>query len=163
MNVLRNRDRLMADSTGVMRMARPEPGCSGTVSAAGRAANRSRAASRSPATARPVVALDNQRPRGVLEPSASGRIAQELDDGVREGGRRIGQPDMLAVTDRQPFSADGGRHDRLAHGHRFENLQARAAANAKRHDVDGAASRMNGPHIVDAPGHVDSGVGGQGS
>jgi hypothetical protein len=50
---------------------------------------------------------------------------------------------VLAVGHRQPFGADRGRDDGLAHGHRLEDLQARAAADPQRHDVDRRV-RMNG-------------------
>jgi hypothetical protein len=56
---------------------------------------------------------------------------------------------VLAVRHREPFRADRCRDDRFAHRHRFEDLQARSAADSQRYHVDGRLAHVR-PHVVDA-------------
>ena len=58
------------------------------------------------------------------------RIAQQRHDRVRKVVWIVGRDKVPARFERQSLGADRRRHDRLGHGQRFENLQARAAAGA---------------------------------
>ena len=70
---------------------------------------------------------------------------------VRKIVWRVGGQEMAARFEREPFGADGRRDDRLAHRERLENLDARAAAGAQRHDVDGCLRRSTGAHRRSCP------------
>ena len=61
----------------------------------------------------------------------------------------------LSVSHRQAFGADGRRDDGLAHRHRLEDLEPRAAADAQRHDVDRARGDVR-PDVVHAAGDLDA-------
>ena len=72
----------------------------------------------------------------------------------------IRRQEVTARLEREAFSAHGGRHHRFAHRERFENLDARAAARAKRHNV--YARRANGgTHVIDGPCDLDAGPPGE--
>ena len=101
----------------------------------------------------PVVLLDNERTSGGFELTPSPDIAKQADDAAREARWIVGEQQVLAVSDREPFGSDRRRHDGFAHGHRFEDFQPRAAADAQRHHVHRRIGDV-WPHVVDAAGHV---------
>ena len=82
-----------------------------------------------------IVGLDEQA-SCAPERAPLVRIAQQRDDGAGKGRRIVGGHEVLRGLQPEPLGADGCRHHRLAHGKRLEDLQARAAAGAKRHHVN---------------------------
>src|SRR6185436_16080757 len=85
---------------------------------------------------RPVIAIDHQPPGFGFNPAAQLSVANQMDDGLRESRRFVCDDDVVAVCDGKPFGADRRGDHGFRHGHGLEDLQASAAANSQRHDVD---------------------------
>src|SRR5215470_18327820 len=109
--------------------------------------------------------VDDPRPRVPLldEPAARGAdraapagIAQERGHGRGERGRIVRLQEMAARSQRQPLGADRRRDHRLGHRQRLEDLEAGAAADPERHDVDGRLGHVR-PDVVDEPRDVHAG------
>ena len=83
-------------------------------------------------------------------------IAQIADDRLRHVVDRFADRQMLTVAQAQPLGPDARRDDRQSRRQRFENLQARTAANAERNDHHGTA-RKERPHIGDIGVQLDAG------
>lgn len=92
--------------------------------------------------------------------AAALRIAQQAHHGVGKGVGVVGDRQMMARFEGETFCADGGRHDRLAHGERFKNLDARAAAGTQRHNVERPFAN-EWPDVVDGACDGDTGARGQ--
>ena len=85
-----------------------------------------------------------------------GRVAKQPDHRLREIVGGVCRQEVATRLEREAFRAHGGRHHRFAHGERFENLDACAAARSERHDVHArCADRWT--HIVDGPCDLDAG------
>jgi len=100
-----------------------------------------------------IVGLDEQAPRAP-ERAPLVRIAQKRDDRVRKRRRIVCRQKMVRWLQAEPLGADGRRHHRFAHGERLENLQARAAARAERHDVN-CRFADPGADVLHCAGHDD--------
>ena len=66
----------------------------------------------------------------------------------------VGQQEVPAVIAGDAFGAHARRYDGLALRHGVDHLQARAAADPQRHDVDGRL-RDPGTHVGDEAGRLD--------
>ena len=104
---------------------------------------------------RPGVIRFDERAARISKRLPPGRVAEQSDHRVREIVWRVGRQEVTARFEREPFGADSGRDHRLAHGEGLEDLDPRAAAGAKRHDVHrGRADR--GADIVDGSRDLDT-------
>ena len=101
-----------------------------------------------------IIRLDQCAAR-VSKRLSAGRIAEQSDYRVRKIVWCVGRQEVVARFERQPFGADGGRDHRFAHGERLENLDPRAAAGAKRHDIHGCLPDR-GAHVINGAGDVDA-------
>src|SRR5215471_14279112 len=97
----------------------------------------------------PAHVLLDVGPRVVSYPFALRAILEEAGHRTRELLRLIGEDDVVAVADGQALHPDSGRHDRLAHGHGFVGLDARAAAAAARPDEERATGHVR-PNVLHA-------------
>src|SRR6185369_18068244 len=87
----------------------------------------------------PRAALLDEEPWRTPDRGAPRRIAQQRDDGRGEVARLVGRQEMCARDHGESLGTDGRGDDGLPHGARLEDLEARAAPDAERDDVDGAA------------------------
>ena len=78
-----------------------------------------------------VVGFD-ERPAGVPNRLPPGWVAEKRDDGIRKIARLVRCDELAPGRHGEPFGADGRRDDGLAHGERFEDLEARATARSQR-------------------------------
>ena len=90
----------------------------------------------------------------------SGRVAKQPDHRLREIVGGVCRQEVATRLEREAFGAHGGRHHRFAHGKRLENLDPRAAAGSKRHDVYVRCAN-DGTHIIDRARDLDAGPAGQ--
>jgi hypothetical protein len=104
---------------------------------------------------RPGIVGFDKRTAGIAERAAARRIAKQPDHRVGKIMGGIGGKEVASRFEGEPFRADTGRHDGLAHRERLENLDARTAAGAERHHVDGAFSNRR-PHVVERTRDDDS-------
>ena len=71
-------------------------------------------------------------------------------------GRRVIRDEQVALRDDvESLRSQRRRHDRLAHRHRLENLEARASADAKRND-DHVGAIEPRSDVIDDPGDLDT-------
>jgi len=106
-----------------------------------------------------VIRLDECAAR-VSKRLPPGRVAKQSDHRVREIVGCVCRQEMATRLERKAFGAHGGRHHRLAHGKRFENLDPCAAARSEWHDVH-ARCANRGTHIIDRPRDLDAGPAGE--
>ena len=99
----------------------------------------------------PGIIRFDQRASGGSERLTACRITQQPDDGVREIMWGVGGQELAAGFEGEAFGANRRRHHSLAHGERFENLDARSAASAQRHHVDGPFGNRR-THVVERAG-----------
>ncbi len=109
---------------------------------------------------RPGIVRFDERAARVSKRLPPGRVAEQPDDGARKIVWRIGGQEMAARFEREAFGADRRRDNRLAHRERLEDLDARPAAGAKRHHVDGCFGDRRA-YIVDRPRHDHAGLRGK--
>jgi hypothetical protein len=100
----------------------------------------------------PGVVLVNQRAACPAERLSPRGVAEQPSHGMGEIVRGVGRQEVTAGLERQAFGPDGRRDDRLAHSKRFENLDARSAASAQRHDVHRSFGDRR-THVVDGARH----------
>src|SRR5688500_1626982 len=96
----------------------------------------------------PGITLDHECPPGVAEFGSPRSVVHEGD---HCGSDRVGTVrgyEFFLVSERETFCADSRGYDRLRHAEGFEDLHARTAAHAKRHDVDRRFVEI-GTHVVD--------------
>jgi len=93
-----------------------------------------------------VVGFD-KRAAGIAKNATPRGIAKQADHRVGKIVGGIGGQEMASRFEGEPFRADTGRHDGFAHRERLENLDARTAARAERHHIDGAFGDRRA-HIV---------------
>jgi hypothetical protein len=104
---------------------------------------------------RPGIIGFDQRAADIAERATPRRIANQPDDRVGKIVGGIGGKEVASRFQSEPFGADTGRHDGLAHRERLENLDARAAARAERHHIDGPFSNRRS-NVVERSGDDDS-------
>src|SRR5882724_1590098 len=84
------------------------------------------------------VAL-NVSPCVASDPIALSFVLEQAGDSGGEILGRVGEHDVVAVADGQPFDPDAGRDDSLAHGHGFVGFDACSASDAERNHEECAA------------------------
>jgi hypothetical protein len=96
---------------------------------------------------RPGIVGFDERAAGIAERATPRRIAEQPDHRLGKIVGGIGGKEMASRFQGEPFGADTGRHDGLAHRERLENLDARTAPRAERHHINGAFINRRS-HIV---------------
>ena len=105
---------------------------------------------------RPVIAIHDEPPGFGLNSPAQLIVADQMHHRLCESDRFIGNDDVVSGRHGEPFGADGRGDHRLSHRHGFEYLQARAASDSQRYDIDGRVSHMRA-HVVHPAGDLDAG------
>ena len=75
----------------------------------------------------PREALLDETPAGLGQILTARPIAKKRHNGLREFRRLVRLKEVLTGSKRKALSPHGRRDDRLAHGHRFEDLETRPA------------------------------------
>jgi hypothetical protein len=104
---------------------------------------------------RPGIVGFDKCTAGIAKGATPRRIAKQPDDRVGKIVGGVGGKEMPSRLEGEPFGADTGRHHGLAHRKRLENLDARAAARAERHHIDGPFSNRRA-HVVQRSRDDDS-------
>ena len=103
--------------------------------------------------ARPRVPRLHQVPARGTEGDAASGIGEQRHDGGGKGVGLVANQEMLAVVDVDSLTAECRRHHRPAHRKPLDDLEARPAADADRHDDHGRPGEV-GPHVGHLPGHL---------
>jgi hypothetical protein len=101
-----------------------------------------------------IVGFDERATR-VAKQATPRWVSQQPDHRMGKFVCGVSGEEMAARFEREAFGADTGRHDRLRHRERFENLDPRTAAGAERYHVDGPFADRR-PHIVERSGDGNS-------
>src|SRR2546422_6824301 len=84
-------------------------------------------------------------------------ISKEGHDRASEISWIIGLKEVLPGNEWKTLCADRGRHDRLPHCERLEDLESCSATYSQRHNVHRGLSDERA-HVFDGPGHVNAGL-----
>src|SRR6202166_613534 len=79
--------------------------------------------------------------------NAPGLVVKKGSDTLSEDVGLVRQNNIITGLHGYPLRPNGRRNDSLAHGHRFENLKPRAAADTKRYHAYGSA-REEGTDVL---------------